>query len=127
MMINFIFLTFSVIFVALSSYLFVSCFSRKITKNALLFWILLVISQVIISFEILSVFKLISMPAFMVSNIIFFAGSIIFRNFYTPPPNPLCENEFALLTPASQPREGEERLGKGFALTPNPNKFFKFL
>ena len=69
----------SVLFVLFSSYFFLSILDKKIKfKNNLgfIFFILLLFCQIIISFEFLSLFKLISKTSFIIINIVFFVISL---------------------------------------------------
>ena len=70
----------SVLFVLFSSYLFLSILDKKFRfKNNLgfIFYILLLFCQIIISFEFLSLFKIISRNSLLILNIIFFVISLI--------------------------------------------------
>ncbi|HSA06085.1 MAG TPA: hypothetical protein P5556_02785 [Candidatus Gastranaerophilales bacterium] len=68
-----------------SSYFITGVFKSKRDENSLLFWILIVISQAIASFEALSLLKLINIPAFLITNFIIFIFSFILWNFKNRP------------------------------------------
>jgi len=69
---GFIPLILSIILVASSSYFITAHFQSKRGENTFLFWILIVISQIILSFEMLSLIKQINQPVFLITNLIVF-------------------------------------------------------
>ncbi len=82
---GFFLLILSISLVTCSSYFITTFFKSKRVENSYLYWIITVISQVILSFELLSLFNLINIQAFMAVNIVIFAGSFWVWNFKKRP------------------------------------------
>ena len=80
----------SIILVLISSYLLTSIVCKKGKNNSLFLYLMLIaFSQIVLSFEILSLFKAISKNNFFICNIVFALMSLILfikngRNFYKP-------------------------------------------
>lgn len=82
---GFILLILSLILVLCSSYFTAALFQSRRPENSYLFWILIIISQVILSFEVLSLLKQINIPAFIIFNIIIFAATFLIWNYKNRP------------------------------------------
>jgi len=82
---GFILLIVSVALILASSYFIAAFFQSKRAENTFLFWILVAASQVILSFEVLSILKSINTTSFLITNIIVFAGLFFIWNLKNNP------------------------------------------
>ena len=77
----------SILLVLLSSYLFLSGLVKK--NCAFIYFLLIAFSQIVLSFEILSLFKFISVNGVLICNFVFFIIALLFfvltkKKFYVP-------------------------------------------
>ena len=77
----------SILFVILSSYIILSSIVKR--DSAFLYLLLIAFSQIVLSFEILSLFKFISVNGILICNFVFFIIALLFfvltkKKFYVP-------------------------------------------
>lgn len=84
-MLNFIMFIISFFGVITSSYFICSLVKSKKPANTLIFYILILISQIIITFEILSILKQVNSTGVLFLNFVVFLVSFIFWNYFKRP------------------------------------------
>ncbi|MDD3014852.1 MAG: hypothetical protein PHC34_14210, partial [Candidatus Gastranaerophilales bacterium] len=84
-MLSFIMFLISFLGVITSSYFICSIIKSRKFENALIFYVLILISQIIITFEMLSILKQVNPAGVLITNFTIFVISLVIWNYYSRP------------------------------------------